>query len=288
MLGQRFIEKYRAGSLFVLYIFVSIVCIAFSSKTFVQGPKELGLSLFAVFQGGVSSVGGFVAETFNSVRVLRELKAEHASALERLQRYEQIEKDISILRDENTRLNEVLSFSAVSPFKNIPAKIIGKDPQNYHSTLVINRGSLSGIKKNMIVVGSRAGEQGLVGKIITVGLSSSMVQPVYDPNSFVAARLLSSRHEGLVNGSGEGTVRMRYVKRYARPEIRYGDIVVSSGMESSLYPGGIEIGTVKKITARSYDTSLELEIEPLIDFSRLEYVYVLLPDTEDDHDQGEL
>jgi rod shape-determining protein MreC len=127
----------------------------------------------------------------------------------------------------------------------------------------------------MTVVGIQRGHQGLVGKVLSVGLNSCMVQPLYDPSAFVAARLLSSRYEGLVNGSGDENIKMRYVKRYARSEIRFGDTVVTSGLGASLFPEGIEIGTVKSISARTYDTSLELGIEPIIDFSRLEYVYIL-------------
>ncbi|MDR1932712.1 MAG: rod shape-determining protein MreC [Spirochaetales bacterium] len=275
MLGRKFVTKHRAGSLLCLYVLICFVCIAFSSRTFVLKPKELGLSVFSLFQRGISSAGGFFAETFNSIRVLGELKEEHAAALERLRRYEHIEKDILTLKDENRRLNEVLSFSTDAAFRNIPAKIIGKDPQNFHTTMIVNRGSLSGVSKDMPVIGIQNGRQGLVGKVISVGTGACLVQPLYDPNAFVAARLLSSRYEGLVNGAGEDSVKMRYVKRYARPEIRYGDSVITSGMGSSLFPEGIEIGSVKSISARGYDTSLELDIEPVIDFSRLEYVYIL-------------
>ena len=48
---------------------------------------------------------------------------------------------------------------------------------------------------------------------------------------------------------------------------------------NSLYPKGIYIGKVRAIRAKEYDTSLELAIDPVVDFSRLEYVFVLV--TED-------
>jgi rod shape-determining protein MreC len=275
MSGKRFVTKHKAGALFVVYVLTSFICITFTSSSFVLKPKELGLSFFSLFQNGISSIGNFIGETFDSIRVLNKLKAEHEIALERLHRYEQIEKDILTLKDENRRLNEALSFSGSATFENIPAKIIGKDPQKFHTTIVVNRGSLSGISKDMTVIGIQNGHQGLVGKVISVGLNASMVQPLYDPNAFVAARLLTSRYEGLVNGSGDDRVKMRYVKRYARPEIRFNDTVITSGLGESLFPEGIEIGTVKSISARNYDTSLELDIEPVIDFSRLEYVYIL-------------
>jgi rod shape-determining protein MreC len=241
-------------------------------------PRDLGLSVFSFFQEGLSSAGSFFTETVDSIRVLGEMKKDYEAALEKLQRYEQVEMDLLVLREENRRLSEALAFSGGMTFSNIPAKIIGKDPQNYHSTITLNKGSLAGVEKDMSVVGIQSGHQGLVGKITRVGLSASILQPIFDPNSFVAARLLSSRYEGLVNGLGADTILMRYVKRYARPEIHYGDVVVTSGMGTSIFPSGIEIGSVKSISARSYDTSLELEIEPVIDFSRIEYVYILKPE----------
>ena len=275
MIGRRFLVKHRSGSLLTVYVLISVVCLLFSGNTLVLRPKELGLSIFSLFQHALSSTVSFVTETVDSIRVLGELKEEHEAALERLRLYEQIERDILTLKDENQRLSEVLDFSTAAPFENIPAKIIGKDPQNYHATITVNRGSLSGISRGMVVIGIQNGQQGLVGKVINVGLTACQVQPLYDPNDFVAARLISSRYEGLVNGSGDEKVMMRYINRYARPEIRYGDIVITSGTDSSLFPEGIQIGTVKSIIARSYETSMELEIAPVIDFSRLEYVYIL-------------
>lgn len=274
MVGKKLFTRHKSGSLLGVYVLFCIIALGFSGSNVIIRPKQLGLSLFAIFQQGGTSIGRFFSETFNSIRELGDLKMEYSAALERLKHFETIEKDIKALEDENLRLKEVLQFSRDSRFQNIPAQIIGKDPQNYHSTITINKGSLSGIRKNMPVVAIQGGRQGLIGKVAAVGLNASLIQPLYDPNAFVAARLLSSRYEGLVNGSGEDSVTMRYVKKYARPNIRFGDIVVTSGM-TSLYPPDIYIGTVKTIHARDYDTSLELDIEPIIDFAKLEHVYIL-------------
>jgi len=274
MIDKNFFSKHRSGTLLVGYVLFCFFSLGLSTRTIILKPKELGLSFFSIFQEGISSVSTFLSETVNSVRTLSELKREHAAALDRLKGYERIEKDHETLLEENRQLKDILKFSNDVDFQNIPAKIIGKDPQNYHATLTVNKGKADGVKKDMPVVAVQNGRQGLVGKVVEVGINSSMIQPLFDSSAFIAARLLSSRYEGLVNGTDGDSVVMRYVKRYARSNIRYGDIVITSGVKS-LYPSDIYIGTVKMIHARDYDTSLELEIEPIIDFARLEYVFIL-------------
>jgi rod shape-determining protein MreC len=42
-----------------------------------------------------------------------------------------------------------------------------------------------------------------------------------------------------------------------------------------VYPAGINIGRVSRILYQEYETSMEVELESFVDFSRLEYVFVL-------------
>ncbi len=125
----------------------------------------------------------------------------------------------------------------------------------------------------MPVVAFYEGFQGLVGRVVECGQSSSKVLPVYDKSFYAAARLQNLRYEGLVNGSSntKNRIYMSYVNKNGKERISYGDIVITSGMKS-IYPKGIYIGRVRSISAREYETSLQLEIEPTVDFSRLEYV----------------
>jgi len=67
---------------------------------------------------------------------------------------------------------------------------------------------------------------------------------------------------------------MRFIPKRARDEVNYGDLIVSSGM-GGIYPPGLNIGRVSGVSYREYEISMEVELEPLIDFSRLEYVFVI-------------
>jgi rod shape-determining protein MreC len=97
----------------------------------------------------------------------------------------------------------------------------------------------------------------------------------------VSARVDSTRDEGLVQGEGKdrGNLVMNYVKKIAKNKITYGDLVVTSGL-GGLYPKGINIGRIRDITAPTYQTSLVLQVQPIIDFDRLEYLFLVGPELE--------
>jgi rod shape-determining protein MreC len=92
----------------------------------------------------------------------------------------------------------------------------------------------------------------------------------------VAARLSVSRYDGLVEGQGspDEPLIMRFIRKRARDEINYGDMIVSSGL-GGVYPPGINIGRVTGVNYRENEISMEAALEPVIDFSRLEYVFVI-------------
>jgi rod shape-determining protein MreC len=161
-------------------------------------------------------------------------------------------------------------------YRHIPAQISGRDPANLFSALVINKGSFSGIRNNMAVVAWQDGVQALVGKVVQTGIFESLVMPVYDINSQVASRFSVSRYEGIVEGQGnsETPLLMRFVPRRARNDINTGDIIISSGM-GGIFPAGVNIGRVSGVNTLEYENTLEVDVIPMIDFSRLEYVFVI-------------
>ncbi|MEW6566271.1 MAG: rod shape-determining protein MreC [Spirochaetota bacterium] len=264
-----------------LYVFLALVtisfsCLLFSTRSFVIDVRDVGFSLFSGIRGAIQEVTASVQKTVLSVKELSRLKEEYDQLVKQLERYEELARSAADIEQENINLKKQLSFSQNLFYKHIPAQIIGKDPDNLFSSFVIDKGIKEGIKKNMAVIAFQDGTQGLVGLVVQVGRHESMVMPVYDYNSYVSARFAQSLYEGIVSGQGDsnGPLVMKYIKKRAKDEIQYGDRVVTSGL-GGIYPKGIEIGRVSKIIFQEYETSLTVELEPSIDFSRLEYVFVI-------------
>ncbi|MFW6338562.1 MAG: rod shape-determining protein MreC [Alkalispirochaetaceae bacterium] len=275
-------ESRQSLFLYGIVLLVSIILLSVSTSRFVEVPRSLGMSVVSVLQRAVGGVGDAVTNTVRSVGELGRLRGEYEALLDELERYQTLESDIEQLRAENRRLRDVLQFSQNVSVRNLPAEIIGREPGNMFASFTINRGSRDGVTVDTPVIAVQDGAQGLVGRVAQVAPSSAVVAPLFDASTYVAGRLLNSRYEGLIGGGGAGATEltMRYVDPQARNRTAYGDMVVTSGL-SSIYPKGIRVGTVVGIQAFAWESSLTLTLDPVVDFGRLEYVFLLLNEDSD-------
>lgn len=259
-----------------LFMAVSVITLVVSTRSMAGFPERVGLSVLSFLQRGFDGVGKFTSETVNSISELRRLEQSHKALLSRVESLGNLEREYADLKRENDRLHEQLGFISNAKYSSISAKIIARDPENLYSTFVVNKGAANGVTKNQAVIAYQDGVEGLVGRVIEVGRSSCVVSPIYDSAAYVSVKLERSRYDGLAVGTGtaEAPLVIRYVKKRAKDEIQYGDLVITSGLQS-LYPPGIGVGRVTKLKDLDYLTSLELEMEPTIDFGRIEYVFII-------------
>jgi len=271
-----YVKRFRRGLILAALLFVSSLTILFTGTPGVQQPQQIGLSLIGFVDGIISGTLRGVGSWSSSLASLADLNKNYHKALADLERYQGTERQLVQLQEENERLREQLGFHNALTYTNLTVSIIAKDPSRAYSSFIIDKGYLEGIRKDMPVIAVQDGVVGLVGKIIEVGLSSSVVQPTLDANLYIAARLENTRFEGLVTGKGnnESRLMMSYVSKAAFNDVKVGDLVVTSGTDS-LYPGELPIGRVRKVLNKEYQTSLELELDPILEFGKLEYLSVL-------------
>ncbi|MDR2194550.1 MAG: rod shape-determining protein MreC [Treponema sp.] len=264
------------GTVFGILVLVSFLLLFFSTNSLVFRFQDIGLSFFSGLRNGIHTVVSAVSGTVAAVQELAVLREEYTELTSRIARYEQLERSAADILMENKRLREQLGFLDTVTYKSIPAHIIGRDPDNLFSVIVINRGEYHGVTVDMPIVAYQNGVEGLVGKVIQTAQFESLIMPLYDARSFVAARLASSRYEGIVEGQGsqDAPLIMRFIQKRAVDEINNGDVVISSGL-GMVYPAEISIGRVTNVSYQEYEISIEIMLEPVIDYSRLEYVFVL-------------
>ncbi len=257
-------------------VLLSGAALAFSSGSFLLNVRRAGFSVISAADKGIHFVVSGAAGAFTAVRELGQLRKDYDELVARLENYEQMQRSNADIRKENERLKEQLDFSMSLEEMNVPARIISRNLDDVFSYLTVDKGSVNGIRKNMPVIAIQNGSTGLVGKVVQVGSFTCQIMPVYNIDSIVSARLQNTRDLGLVNGLGtqDQPLILQYIRKRVADELSYGDIVVTSG-ENYNYMRDIPIGSISKITALDYNSSLRIELTPVIDFARLETVIVV-------------
>ena len=170
---------------------------------------------------------------------------------------------------ENARLEQLLQFKRNLVYASIAAKVIGRDPSYWNSSLIIDKGAREGVRQGLSVINTL----GVIGKIADVGPYKSKVILLTDPDFSVASIIERSRESGLVSGTLQGLCRMRYLNAMA--DVRVGDRVVTSNLSSS-FPENLLIGEVIRIEETPGKSSTECIIAPSVSISQLEEVLVIL------------
>jgi rod shape-determining protein MreC len=169
---------------------------------------------------------------------------------------------------ETQRLERLLAMRQASRAEFLTARVVGKDATNWFKTILLDRGSADGIRRNQPVLAP----DGLVGRVVEITPSSARVQLLTDPVSAVGGLIQRTRVTGIVSGNLGVGARVRYLPLMA--DVAVGDEVVTSGM-GGVFPKGILIGRITSVERKSGALFQEATLQSAVDLSRLEEVLIL-------------
>ena len=177
---------------------------------------------------------------------------------------------------ENERLRSLMeNYEKYSQYDPIFARVIGKDTGNWFNNFTIDKGSANGVVENMTVMSA----DGVVGRVVEVGLDYAKVMAIIDGSSGVAALIERNRDNGVVRGmvddtTGDTLLQMNYLPDIN--DVRTGDTVLTSGLDG-VFIKGLPIGTVTQISRQSSGLMQYVVITPFADFEHIEEVILLKP-----------
>ena len=189
----------------------------------------------------------------------------------------QLKEQIEQMRLEQVRLNEdaaqarrlqsLLAFKEQVVIKTVPAQVIGSSGSDLSRSIYIDKGSNQGIAQDMAVI--TAG--GIVGKVLRVYPSTSLVLMINDQSSGVGVLLEKSRLQGVLRGTSDGELILERVM--SDEHVAAGEPVLSSGGDQ-IFPKGFPVGTVSKVSPGK-ELFLTIKVHAAADLSRLEEVLVV-------------
>lgn len=226
------------------------------------------LSVMSTILVPVSLVSGLVEDIWDGYIRLVDAHRENTALREdiRALNLRVLEGNEALL--SNQRLQRLLDMKATIKEPTIAATVIGEDGTSWFRTLVINRGSSSGIREGMAVVAA----DGVVGQTIKVAPSTARVLLLTDHASGVAATIQRSRARGVVKGNGEMLCTLEFTTR--EEDVKVGDMVITSGI-GGLFLKGVPIGEVTMVKRGEYGIFQSVSIRPAVNLPHLEEVLVV-------------
>lgn len=226
------------------------------------------LTLAAPLQEGLDTTVGSIGKLWSNYIWLVDTRQQNLRLLqenrELLGELNQVEE----IRLQNERLRKLLAFVDEIDRPALPAQVIGEDASSWARTVVINKGSKSGLRDGLAVVAA----EGVVGRVIKTAANSARVLLITDASSAVAALVQRTRTRGVARGLGVD-LTLDYALRSA--DIVEGDLLVTSGM-GGVFPKGLTLGRVTGVEKDQFGLFQDVSVAPAADFSRLEEVLVIL------------
>lgn len=260
-----FISKYNAFFLFILFFSLSIILTI----------KKNSYQRTSVLNSSNVFIGNFYSKVNN------------------FKRYLHLNEDNLLLSKENALLREQLINSKYSNelitgevrdslqeqrYTFTEAKVINNSINLKNNVFTINRGRKHGIKRGMGVIGST----GVAGIVLNVSEHFATVQSFLNPDTKISASLNNSKSYGsLVWGENNLNPKMSRLKDIPNHvKVTNGEEVYTSGY--SLFPEGILLGRVVDFETEGSDSFLDIIVQLEIDFSSLQYVYVVTDNLADE------
>lgn len=175
---------------------------------------------------------------------------------------------------ESDRLKDLLNYGQEIPGKKVVARVISWDASDDFKVIRIDKGLNHGLKLQSAVTTA----EGLVGYIYRITNNYADVITILDANNRVDAVVERVRSHGVIEGYGKNRCIMKYVSR--TEPIILNDVVLTAGL-GNVYPKGIKIGYISKIERESYGITQHVEITPVVKFSKLEEVLVIVQENDD-------
>lgn len=275
-------EKHKLLRLLIIYLSISLLLLIFRTGRIVKVGRALFLYLLAPSPRIVSKLLSETGRIEESVSQLVSAREENKILQERitslLQEKEKLQETIS----ESKRLKRILNYQEEIPYELVSARVVGWTPSLFSSALLIDKGINQGFEKDTPVVAwqegvapmksERLNGMAVVGRISESGPDMSKVLLITDSNSELAAMVQRSREKGVIAGTGERSLLLKYLSPTADLEI--GDLIITSGM-GRIFPAGLVIGSVEEVLRGVGGLEKRARVVPRVNINQLEDVQII-------------
>jgi rod shape-determining protein MreC len=257
----------------ILAIFVLVV----SFLSFTNTPVVF--KTFTAIKGGLSIAIGptlkiigkpvdGIRSVFNGYINLIGTKKENDDLKTQLDKVRMENQKLQELERENKRFKTLLGLMETKPNTLIAANVIGEDLKNWFRCIIIDKGKSQGMREKMPVITPK----GIVGQIVEIDKWHSKVMIINDTNSSIDVNVDGKNTRGLLEGTGQNILKLKYVIKNDAIEI--GDKLFTSGKDG-IFPKGIPVGIVMTADRNKPGIFADVDVMPYNNFKQLDEVLII-------------
>ncbi len=258
----------------IIVIILFVLLIMTSGENNMSGTESVVGTVLSPFQRALYTATGAIGDFFTRVFGGGDLEAENLELKAKVAELEGQLQELEETKQENDRLRLLLNYDTETEnIEYATAKVIGRDPDHWYDTFLINLGIADGIRVDMPVVNG----DGLIGRVIETGATWSKVMPIVDSSSGVSGIVERTRDNGILNGTlsaGDEDYQLMLGNLPLDADLIPGDTVITSGL-AGVFPKGIPIGEVTEVSQSNDGMRNQAVITPYVDFAHIEEVLVI-------------
>jgi rod shape-determining protein MreC len=261
--------RQRTAVLFIAVMLGHIILISaqVNSRSGVPVLEVVTFGTFAEVQRAAAGGTGGIRNAWKGYINLRGVRAENEMLKQQLGELQVKFQQERAAAERTRQLEQLLGIQQQIATQSVATNVIGASASPDSRTVTIDKGTSSGVRLNMPVITPT----GVVGRVVTPTKHASKVQLLVDRNAGAGALVDRSRAQGVILGSGEELLNMKFVS--ATADVKPGDTVSTSGIDG-IYPKGFVIGKIETVE-RGTGLYKVIRVRPGVDFNRLEEVLVI-------------
>lgn len=217
----------------------------------------------------------FIIDKVEDYKLLINIRQKYQLLLPEVSRIESLNAENIELRRQIEALKQELNITyTINEYEFLNATVISRNVANWYNTITIDKGRYNGVTTDMVVVNS----QGLIGKIVSTTTFTSEIRLITtsDTANKISVTIASEgkKINGLIKDYNYKTKHLEVEGVSNTEYVGIGDYVYTSGL-GEIFPSGILIGKVERITTDEYDLAKIIEVKPIADFDDINYVAIL-------------
>ncbi len=249
---------------------VSVACVLLGGR--ISPQADLAGTVLAPFRTAFTRISQGVSDFVSAFTDGEEARLQNTELETQISELREQIADYNQIKKENEFYKEYLDLKDTHPdFEFTPATLIAKDEKDPFKSFTLNAGSVDGISLHDPVITNA----GLIGYISEVGLVTSKVTTILDPDITMGALDNRTSDSGILYGSIENAKQgLTGIYNLSRScNVAVGDYIVTSG--EGIFPEGLLIGSVRTVGSEKYNTSIFASVEPFADLNDIRDVMII-------------